>query len=146
MPSPPPELPLPREAHVCLLANRLGRRGGPRRFFAVISRLGDGMFWYVLMGALIAAGLDGIAGRAELPEPIESSPGLLDPNTRQNLGIEQLPGSLQVACDVLERDDVLGAALGARLLDTFLAVKRQEVKTFEGVTTAVEQLRHFWKF
>ena len=46
----------------CLRANRWGQGNGIRRFFALISRLGDGVFWYVLMAALIA--FDGMAGLA----------------------------------------------------------------------------------
>jgi len=44
----------------CLRANRWGERGGSRTYFAAISRLGDGGFWYVLMAALIV--FDGFAG------------------------------------------------------------------------------------
>ena len=46
----------------CLRANRWGQGNGIRRFFALISRLGDGVFWYVLMAALIV--VDGMAGLA----------------------------------------------------------------------------------
>ena len=56
-----------RDAGWCLRANRWGEWQGVRRFFAVISRLGDGVFWYVLMGALIVMdGLDGLAASAHL--------------------------------------------------------------------------------
>ena len=56
-----------RDTGWCLRANRWGEWQGVRRFFAVISRLGDGVFWYVLMGALIAIdGLDGLAASAHL--------------------------------------------------------------------------------
>ena len=56
-----------RDTGWCLRANRWGEWQGVRRFFAVISRLGDGVFWYVLMGALIALdGLDGLAASAHL--------------------------------------------------------------------------------
>ncbi|MFD0738688.1 phosphatase PAP2 family protein [Lysobacter koreensis] len=44
----------------CLRANRVCERGGSRVYFAAISRLGDGMFWYALMAALVIA--DGMAG------------------------------------------------------------------------------------
>jgi undecaprenyl-diphosphatase len=50
------------DAGWCLRANRLGEGTGVRRFFASISRLGDGVFWYVLMAALIV--FDGMAGLA----------------------------------------------------------------------------------
>jgi undecaprenyl-diphosphatase len=40
------------ELPVCLALNRFCWRGGVRRFFAAVSRLGDGVLWYCLMGAL----------------------------------------------------------------------------------------------
>ena len=63
-------LPKPMRLHDlgwCLRANRWGRGNGTRRFFALISRLGDGMFWYLLMAALIAFdGMTGLAASAHL--------------------------------------------------------------------------------
>lgn len=50
------------DAGWCLRANRWGEGTGVRRFFASISRLGDGVFWYLLMAVLIA--FDGMAGLA----------------------------------------------------------------------------------
>lgn len=53
------------ESGWCLRANRVCARNGALRYFAAVSRLGDGMFWYSLMGALIV--FDGMAGlRASL--------------------------------------------------------------------------------
>ena len=51
-----------RDTGWCLRANRWGQWRGLRRYFAIVSRLGDGVFWYVLMGALI--GFDGWRGLA----------------------------------------------------------------------------------
>jgi undecaprenyl-diphosphatase len=49
----------------CLRANRVCARQGALRYFAATSRLGDGVSWYALMGALVM--FDGIAGlRASL--------------------------------------------------------------------------------
>lgn len=48
------------EAGWCLRANHWGDRHGMRAYFAAISRLGDGVFWYALMGALIL--FDGYGG------------------------------------------------------------------------------------
>ncbi|RDY66606.1 phosphatase PAP2 family protein [Lysobacter soli] len=51
----------------CLRANRWGERGRSRSYFAAVSRLGDGVFWYTLMGVLIVLdGLDGLAASAHL--------------------------------------------------------------------------------
>lgn len=65
-----PNLPLrlrASEAAWCLRVNALGTRGTVRRMFAVVSRLGDGVFWYALMGAMVLFdGLDGLVAAAHL--------------------------------------------------------------------------------
>jgi undecaprenyl-diphosphatase len=49
--------PLPAiERPLCLALNRWGRQSVVHGFFATISRLGDGVFWYALMLALALAG------------------------------------------------------------------------------------------
>lgn len=48
------------DRHVCMAANRWGTRRAVGAFFGTVSRLGDGMFWYALMLALVA--LDGRRG------------------------------------------------------------------------------------
>jgi glutamine synthetase len=67
---------------------------------------------YLALGALLAAGLDGIR-RARRGEPLAPAAAL--------------PGSLEEALDALERDDVIAGALPALLLETFLLVKRGEL-------------------
>jgi len=44
------------ERRLCLAMNRWGARHALRRFFGIISRLGDGVFWYALMAVLAAFG------------------------------------------------------------------------------------------
>ena len=44
------------ERRLCLAMNRWGARHALRRFFGVISRLGDGVFWYALMALLATFG------------------------------------------------------------------------------------------
>lgn len=46
------------DAQLCVRINRFARRRGVRQFFGAISRLGNGMFWYVLMGLLLITQLD----------------------------------------------------------------------------------------
>ncbi len=61
-PLPSRELLRGRDSGWCLRANHWGEWRGIRRFFAVVSRLGDGVFWYVLMAMLVV--LDGWTGLA----------------------------------------------------------------------------------
>ncbi len=42
-----------RETQLCIAANRWGRRQSVRRYFAAVSRLGDGVFWYALMALIV---------------------------------------------------------------------------------------------
>mgnify|MGYP001422091248 CR=1 FL=1 len=44
------------EMPLCLALNRWGARSLVHGFFATISRLGDGVFWYALMASLALAG------------------------------------------------------------------------------------------
>ncbi len=49
------------ELRLCLSMNRYGARPRVRRGFALVRRLGDGVFWYTLMAALrLVAGFDGL--------------------------------------------------------------------------------------
>ena len=44
------------DRHLCVVANRWGARRAVGAFFGVISRLGDGVFWYALMTVLAIFG------------------------------------------------------------------------------------------
>lgn len=68
MPPPlPPEPPLSVEHGWCLRANALCARRLPFRYFAAVSRLGDGVFWFGLMGLLVVVdGLDGLRASLHL--------------------------------------------------------------------------------
>lgn len=51
----------------CLHANRLCGRANVRRYFTIVSRLGDGLFWYALMAGLILMdGRDGLRASLQL--------------------------------------------------------------------------------
>jgi undecaprenyl-diphosphatase len=55
------------ERRACLAVNRASRSISIRRFFAVVSRVGDGVVWYVLMLAMpIARGRAGLSALIEM--------------------------------------------------------------------------------
>jgi len=68
MPRPPlHERMIAGESGWCLRANRWGGASRWRGYFARVSRLGDGAFWYALMGALVLLdGRDGLAASAHM--------------------------------------------------------------------------------
>jgi glutamine synthetase len=82
---------------------------------------------YLALGALLAAGLDGIEHSLDPGAPLTVDPGALSEKERTRLGIERLPTTLSEALAALECDAVLQASLGPLLTTSYLAVKRQEV-------------------
>lgn len=56
-----------RELNLCLFFNRACRRRRIAQFFAIISRLGDGIFWYALIGLLpLLYGYGGLVAAATM--------------------------------------------------------------------------------
>jgi len=101
---------------------------------------------YLALGAVIAAGLDGIEHRLDPGPPLTVDPGLLSDNERFDLGIGRLPTSLDQALDLLAADPVLTGALGAPLSEVFLAVRRSEADYFRGQPDALEFAQHLAKY
>jgi glutamine synthetase len=101
---------------------------------------------YLAMGALLAAGLDGINNKIDPGEPQEIDPGNYSDEERQRRGIRRLPTSLDEALDELRNDRVLMEALGSLLATSYIAVKRSEAAFFKEKTAEEEALQHFYKY
>lgn len=83
---------------------------------------------YLALGGILAAGLDGIEQKLELPEAVDVDPGLLDSKVRKQRSIHELPKSLKEVLKNLENCAPLKEALGEDLLCSYLAVKHEELK------------------
>jgi glutamine synthetase len=84
---------------------------------------------YLLVGAVMAVALDGAGRQDSLPDEVTGDPAtpghpLADTAVR-------LPGSLTKALAALEASDVLRAAAGEELIDTFAASRRAELALSE---------------
>jgi glutamine synthetase len=101
---------------------------------------------YLALGALIAAGLDGIRNRIEPGDPVDVDPGNFSDEERERLNIQRLPVTLDEALDALEQDHVLLEALGPLLSTSYIAVKRAESAFFAEKTPEEEALQHFYKY
>jgi glutamine synthetase len=101
---------------------------------------------YLALGALLAAGLDGIENKIDPGEPEEIDPGNYSDEERMRRGIRRLPTSLDEALDELEHDEVLKAALGPLLATSYVAVKRNEAAFFKEKTPEEEAHQHFYKY
>jgi glutamine synthetase len=101
---------------------------------------------YLAMGALLAAGLDGIRRQLDPGEPVDIDPGNLSDAARAQRGIQRLPTGLDAALDALQADTVLTAALGPLLTSAYLAVKRLESRYFADKSPEEEARQHFAKY
>jgi len=96
-------------------------RGGSSR---VEVRVGDGSANpYLGIAALLFAGLDGVRRELEPGEPVAGDAYHLGDATGP-----PLPRSLDEALDALEADRFVRDAMGAELVETFVAVKRFETE------------------
>jgi len=103
---------------------------------------------YLALGAVIAAGLDGIIRGLEPGEErlVLQDPATLSDEERESRGIRRLPDSLAVALAALEADQLLLDALGEPLIRSYLAVRRSEWDAYSTQGPAFEHKHHFWKY
>ena len=81
---------------------------------------------YLALGALIAAGINGMMRGLILPEEVAMDPGLMPEGERKDKGIDLLPQDLGEAIGELRKDEVLLSAMGGDLARSFVAVRQKE--------------------
>jgi len=93
---------------------------------------------YFALGALIAAGLDGLERDLKLPEEVTMDPGFMAEGERNERGIDLLPQNLGEAIDALRKDDILQEAMGKALAKSFIAVRQSEWEALKGMSLEEE--------
>ncbi|MGZ8411196.1 MAG: type I glutamate--ammonia ligase [Gemmatirosa sp.] len=85
---------------------------------------------YLALAVMLAGGLEGIAAQADWREPVNQNIWEMSYRERRRLRIDDLPHDLNEACDELEKDDVVQAALGEHVATHYVAAKRQEWRDY----------------
>jgi glutamine synthetase len=101
---------------------------------------------YLALGALLAAGLDGVARGLDPGEPLAANPHDLAEDERRRRDIRRYPARLPEALAELERDEVLLGALGPPLAREFLAVRRAEWEDLGSVPVEREVAAHLRRY
>lgn len=88
---------------------------------------------YLLLGAIVYAGLDGIRSKRQLPA--EPARGFWDMNEaeREAAGVRRLPASLEEALAALAADGEAQAWLGRGLAEAYMRLKRGEITAVSGL-------------
>jgi glutamine synthetase len=97
---------------------------------------------YLAFAALLAAGLAGIEGKYELPEPVKGNVLAMSAEERRSKGIINLPGSLDEALKLTDSSQVVRDALGDTIVDSFVRNKRIEWAEYARTVTDYEVKRY----
>jgi len=81
---------------------------------------------YLATAAILAAGLDGVDRKLDPGKPINENLYDWPAEKLKRAGVKVLPQNLSEALDEFEKDKVLRAALGEKLSEEFLSLKRME--------------------
>jgi glutamine synthetase len=101
---------------------------------------------YLVVGSLIAAGLDGLRSGATLPPETSGDPVGIPAGDLADADARRLPQSLAEAAGHLERSAVLREAMGEPLFEAFLAVRKAETELFSGVSPDDIVARTRWRW
>ncbi len=101
---------------------------------------------YLLVGGLIAAGLDGVSRGLRLPAAVSLDPHDMNARERAAAAVRQLPSSLDEAAAALAASDVLRSALGDVLCDAMIAVRRAEAEADAGRPLEELIAEQLWRF
>ena len=101
---------------------------------------------YLALAVMLAAGLDGIETQADWREPVNTNIWEMSHRERRRLRIDDLPKNLEEACDEMEKDEVVRAALGEHITTAFLEAKRQEWRDYISQVTSWELEQYLGKY
>jgi glutamine synthetase len=101
---------------------------------------------YLALGALVAAGLDGIERRLDPGKPLLTNPDSLDEAEREARGIRRYPTTLAEALTELEGDQFLLDALGSARAHEFIAVRRAEWDDLAHLSADRQIAAHFRRY
>jgi glutamine synthetase len=101
---------------------------------------------YLALSVMLAAGLDGVETGASSREPVNENIWDMSFREKRRLRIDDLPHDLNEACDEMEKDDVVKAALGEHITKHFLAAKRQEWREYISQVSSWELDQYLAKY
>lgn len=91
---------------------------------------------YLVLALCLAAGLDGIKNKIEVPESVDCNIYEMTSGERRAAGIENMPADLKEAVDCLVADEFLCSVLGEHITTKYVEAKMKE---WENYTTRVSQ-------
>jgi len=97
---------------------------------------------YLAFSVMLAAGLEGIEKKYEVPDPVEENVYEMTEEERRNRGIDTLPASLWEAIKLTENSELVRKALGDHVFNAFIANKKIEWDQYRAQVTDYELKRY----
>ena len=97
---------------------------------------------YLTFSVMLAAGLEGIEKKYEIPEPIEENVYEMTDDERKERGIATLPSSLWEAVQLTEQSKLVRKALGDHIFNAFIKNKKIEWDNYRTQVTDYELKRY----
>jgi len=85
---------------------------------------------YLVLGSIIAAGIDGIKNKIDPGDPVEKDPADMSKAERDKLGVERFPENLGEAIKELEKDKLFEEFWGKTLYEEYIKTKKFEWLAF----------------
>jgi glutamine synthetase len=101
---------------------------------------------YLALAVQLAAGLDGVTQRLVPPDPVDKNIFTMSFRERRHYRIDELPRDLHEALELLEKDEIVRAALGPHIYERFLEAKRKEWQEYIGQVSEWEQQRYLGQY
>jgi glutamine synthetase len=101
---------------------------------------------YLALGAIVAAGLDGIRNKLVPGDSVDVDPAALTDEEREKLGIKRLSSSLLEAVNQMEADPFFAETMGELLFRSYNQVKLSEHAAFTEKDVEFELMHHFKKY
>jgi len=98
--------------------------------------------FYLAFAGILAAGLDGVKRKIEVPEPVEENIYEMSEEERLEKGIEVLPENLGDALVELSKDKCLQDAFGQAFYEKFIQLKAKEWKDYNATVHEWERKKY----
>jgi len=97
---------------------------------------------YLAFSVMLAAGLEGIEKKYEVPNPVEENVYEMTDEEREKRGITTLPASLQEAIMLTEKSEIVRKSLGEHVFSAFIQNKKIEWAQYRTRVTDYELKRY----
>jgi glutamine synthetase len=97
---------------------------------------------YLAFSVMLAAGLEGIENKYELPEPVEENVYDMCEEERERRDIGMLPGSLWEAIKLAEKSELVKKTLGDHVFKAFIENRKIEWNNYRVQVTDYELKRY----